>query len=171
MSSISRRTTGDLIKRVTEDTSVITEFIKSETVWMIEIGVIFIGVSAYFIATRPLLALFVFLPVPLVLFAASRFWGFINRRYEKQWRLSSTANGILHDIIRGIRVVKVFGTEKKEIEKFSNANRKLAETSQQNEQLWALLFPLLGFLVGIGEFLVLYFGAQSVLYGIDPELG
>jgi len=171
MSSISRRTTGDLIKRVTEDTSVITEFIKSETVWMIEIGVIFIGVSGYFIATRPLLALFVFLPVPLVLFAASRFWGFINRRYEKQWRLSSTANGILHDIIRGIRVVKVFGTEKSEIEKFSNANRKLAETSQQNEQLWALLFPLLGFLVGIGEFLVLYFGAQSVLYGIDPELG
>ncbi len=171
MSSISRRTTGDLIKRVTEDTSVITEFIKSETVWMIEIGVIFIGVSGYFIATRPLLALFVFLPVPLVLFAASRFWNFIHRRYEKQWRLSSTANGILHDIIRGIRVVKVFGTEKSEIEKFSNANRKLAETSQKNEQLWALLFPLLGFLVGIGEFLVLYFGAQSVLYGIDPELG
>ena len=117
MSSISRRTTGDLIKRVTEDTSVITEFIKSETVWMIEIGVIFIGVSGYFIATRPLLALFVFLPVPLVLFAASRFWNFIHRRYEKQWRLSSTANGILHDIIRGIRVVKVFGTEKSEIEK------------------------------------------------------
>lgn len=171
MSSISRRTTGDLIKRVTEDTSVITEFIKSETVWMIEIGVIFIGVSGYFIATRPLLALFVFLPVPLVLFAASRFWNFIHRRYEKQWRLSSTANGILHDIIRGIRVVKVFGTEKSEIEKFSTANRKLAETSQKNEQLWALLFPLLGFLVGIGEFLVLYFGAQSVLYGIDPELG
>ncbi|MBQ2720237.1 MAG: ABC transporter ATP-binding protein [Clostridia bacterium] len=171
MSSISRRTTGDLIKRVTEDTSVITEFIKSETVWMIEIGVIFIGVSAYFIATRPLLALFVFIPVPLVLFAASRFWGFINRRYEKLWRLSSTANGILHDIIRGIRVVKVFGTEKKEIEKFSEANRKLAETSQKNEQLWALLFPLLGFLVGIGEFLVLYFGAQSVLNGINPELG
>jgi len=171
MSSISRRTTGDLIKRVTEDTSVITEFIKSETVWMIEIGVIFIGVSAYFIATRPLLALFVFVPVPLVLFAASRFWNFIHRRYEKQWRLSSTANGILHDIIRGIRVVKVFGTEKKEIEKFSEANRKLAETSQKNEQLWALLFPLLGFLVGIGEFLVLYFGAQSVLNGINPELG
>lgn len=171
MSSISRRTTGDLIKRVTEDTSVITEFIKSETVWMIEIGVIFIGVSAYFIATRPLLALFVFIPVPLVLFAASRFWNFIHRRYEKQWRLSSTANGILHDIIRGIRVVKVFGTEKKEIEKFSEANRKLAETSQKNEQLWALLFPLLGFLVGIGEFLVLYFGAQSVLNGINPELG
>ena len=171
MSSISRRTTGDLIKRVTEDTSVITEFIKSETVWMIEIGVIFIGVSAYFIATRPLLALFVFIPVPLVLFAASRFWNFIHRRYEKQWRLSSTANGILHDIIRGIRVVKVFGTEKKEIEKFSEASRKLAETSQKNEQLWALLFPLLGFLVGIGEFLVLYFGAQSVLNGINPELG
>ena len=171
MSSISRRTTGDLIKRLTDDTSVITEFIKEETEWMIEIGVIFIGVSVYFIVTRPILALFVFIPVPLVLLAASRFWNFIHNRYEKQWRLSSTANGILHDIIKGIRVVKVFGTEKSEIAKFSEANRKLAETSQKNEQLWALLFPTLGFIVGVGEFLVLYFGAQSVLNGIDPSLG
>ena len=30
---------------------------------------------------------------------------------------------------------------------------------------------MLGFIVGVGEFLVLYFGAQSVLYGINPELG
>ncbi len=171
MSSISRRTTGDLIKRLTEDTSVITEFIKSETVWIIEVGVVFIGVLVYFIATRPLLTLFVFIPVPIVIFAAAKFWNFIHRRYEKQWRLSSAANGILHDIIKGIRVVKVFGTEKSEIAKFSEANRKLAETSQKNEQLWAVLFPLLGFIVGIGEFLVLYFGAESVLNGINPELG
>lgn len=171
MSSISRRTTGDLIKRLTEDTSVITEFIKSETVWIIEVGVVFVGVLIYFIATRPLLTLFVFIPVPIVVFAAAKFWDFINRRYEKQWRLSSAANGILHDIIKGIRVVKVFGTEKSEIAKFSEANRKLAETSQKNEQLWAVLFPMLGFIVGVGEFLVLYFGAQSVLYGINPELG
>ncbi len=171
MSSISRRTTGDLIKRVTEDTSVITEFIKSETVWMIEIGVIFIGVSVYFIVTRPLLALFVFLPVPIALFFASRVNGLFHRRYEKQWRLSSAANGILHDIIKGIRVVKVFGTEENEIKKFSEANRKLAEVSQQNEQIWALISPVLNFLIGIGEFFILYFGAKSVLYGIDPELG
>ena len=92
MSSISRRTTGDLIKRLTEDTSVITEFIKSETVWIIEVGVVFVGVLVYFIATRPLLTLFVFIPVPLVVFAASKFWDFIHRRYEKQWRLSSAAN-------------------------------------------------------------------------------
>lgn len=171
MSSISRRTTGDLIKRLTEDTSVITDFIKSETVWIIEVGVVFVGVLVYFIATRPLLTLFVFIPVPLVVFAAARFWNFIHRRYEKQWRLSSAANGILHDIIKGIRVVKVFGTEKSEIAKFSEANRKLAETSQKNEQLWAILFPMLGFIVGVGEFLVLYFGAQSVLNGISPDLG
>ncbi|MBQ1861875.1 MAG: ABC transporter ATP-binding protein, partial [Clostridia bacterium] len=162
---------GDLIKRLTEDTSVITDFIKSETVWIIEVGVVFVGVLVYFIATRPLLTLFVFIPVPLVVFAAARFWNFIHRRYEKQWRLSSAANGILHDIIKGIRVVKVFGTEKSEIAKFSEANRKLAETSQKNEQLWAILFPMLGFIVGVGEFLVLYFGAQSVLNGISPDLG
>ena len=163
MSSLSRRTTGDLIKRVTEDTGIIADFIKSETVWMVEIGTVFVGVSAYFVFTRPILALFVFLPVPLVLFVVSRFWNFIHRRYEQQWLLSSRATGILHDIVRGIRVVKVFGTEDTEIAKFSNANKKLADVSSKTEKLWSLIFPALSFFVGIGEFLVLYFGAKTVL--------
>lgn len=163
MSSISRRTTGDLIKRVTEDTSVISDFLKAETAQIIEVGVIFICVSVYFIVTRPILALFVFLPVPITMFAISRFWKFIHRKYERQWILGSRANGILHDIIKGIRVVKVFGTEEKEIKKYDYAAEKQAEISAQNEEIWAILFPILGFVVGLGEFLVLYFGAWAVL--------
>ena len=163
MSSISRRTTGDLIKRVTEDTGVISDFLKQETAQIIEVGVIFICVSAYFIVTRPVLALFVFLPVPITMFAITRFWKFIHVKYERQWILGSRANGILHDIIKGIRVVKVFGTEEKEIKKYDYAARKQAEISAENEEIWAILFPALGFVVGLGEFLVLYFGAQAVL--------
>ncbi len=163
MSSISRRTTGDLIKRVTEDTSVISDFLKTETAQIIEVGVIFICVSAYFIVTRPILALFVFLPVPITMFAISRFWKFIHRQYGRQWILGSRANGILHDIIKGIRVVKVFGTEEKEIKKYDYAAEKQAEISAQNEEMWAILFPALGFVIGLGEFLVLYFGAWAVL--------
>lgn len=163
MSSISRRTTGDLIKRVTEDTTVIADFLKMETAQIIEVGVIFLCVSIYFIVTRPILAVFVFLPVPITVFAISRFWKFIHRKYERQWILGSRANGILHDIIKGIRVVKVFGTEEKEIKKYDYAAKKQAEIQAENEKIWAILFPALGFVVGLGEFLVLYFGAWAVL--------
>ena len=163
MSSISRRTTGDLIKRITEDTAIISDFLKTETTKIIEVGVVFFCVSVYFIVTRPILALFVFLPVPITMFVIFRFWEFIHRKYERQWILGSKANGILHDIIKGIRVVKVFGTEEKEIKKYDNASKNLAEIQAQNEKIWAILFPALGFVIGLGEFLILYFGAWAVL--------
>ena len=108
-------------------------------------------------------ALFVFLPIPFVFFAISRLRTFINRCYEKQWVASSRATGILHDIISGIRVVKAFGTEENEINKFKKAESKVTEIAIRNERIWSILFPIIGFLLTCSEFLVLYFGGQSVL--------
>lgn len=163
LSAVSRHTPGDLIKRVTEDTSRVSSFMQEQISWIIEVGVIFIGVSVYMFVTRPLLALMILIPIPLVLFLTTRFWTFIHMKYVRQWVAGSTANGILHDIIKGIRIVKAFGTEKQEVEKFGDASTRLAEVSTDAERAFALLFPPLRFLISIGEFFVLFFGAQAVL--------
>jgi len=76
----------------------------------------------------------------------------------------------LHDIIKGIRTVKSFGNEKREIEKFAQATNDLAVISSKNEALWGVMFPPLTFLIGIGEFLVLFIGGRMVLNG-DLSLG
>lgn len=163
LTASSRYSTGGLINRVTGDSTQISEFIQRETVWIAETVVMFLAVCGYFLATRPLLMVFILLPVPLVYFCIKQFWKIIRSRYDKQWILSSRANNILHDIIRGIRVVKVFGKEDREVEKFKGVNRRLADQQKENETLWAILMPLLNFVVGSGEFLILYFGAQAVL--------
>lgn len=175
MSSVSRRTTGDLMKRVTDDTQTVKDFIQDNVLWFVETGTIFLGVSIYFIVTRPVLALMIFLPVPLVLFLAAKTRGLIHSRYEKQWILGARCSGILHDIVRGIRVVKVFGTEEREVAKYNRVEKNFADVCSKNEQLFAFLFPSLGFLVGIGEFLVLYYGSCAVLgtniFGDQMTLG
>ena len=163
LSSASRYTSGGLISRVSGDSHRIADFIQRETVWIAETAVLFLSVSIYFLVTRPLLLAFIFLPLPLVDLISRKTWGIIHSRYDKQWVLTSRANGILHDIIRGIRVVKVFGTERQEIEKFKGVNRDLMRLQQKNETLWAVLNPILNFIVGAGEFLILYFGAYAVL--------
>jgi len=71
----------------------------------------------------------------------------------------------LHDIIKGIRTVKAFGNEAREIEKFATVNRELATIGAQNEVLWHLMFPPMGFITGIGEFLVLIVGGWMYLNG------
>lgn len=165
LASMSKKTTGDLIKRVTEDTSVVRRFITDQGQFVISQVLLFAIIAVILIRKSPLLTFLVFVPVPIVLYLISRFWKFIHLRYEKQWVYGSRAHSILHDIIRGIRVVKTFGNEEREIAKFDGANKRLAEISAKNERTWALMFPFLNFFVGIGEFFVLYFGGRMVLLG------
>jgi ATP-binding cassette subfamily B protein len=165
MNSLSKRTPGDLIRRVMEDTSTVREFISDGGRWAVEQIIVFIVVLVILLMTNFWLTLLVFIPVPVVSIALSRFWRFIHIRYERQWRKNSKCQSILHDIIKGIRTVKSFGKEEIEIEKFSKATRELAEVSSDNESLWARLFPLMTFFTGIGEFLVLYYGGHKIMDG------
>ena len=165
LSSMSRKTAGDLMKRVTRDTETVKRFITEQGMYAIEKILMFTVVFVILLRISPLLTLLVFLPVPAVMFAISRFWQFIHVRYEKQWRCDSRSNSVLHDIVRGIRVIKTFGSEARETEKFDRISKKLCDISTANERVWALTFPFLSFLVGIGEFFVLYFGGRMALRG------
>jgi ATP-binding cassette subfamily B protein len=165
MTTFAKRTPGDLIRRVMEDTGTITEFITDIGRWGIEMAMVTVVVTIIMLVNNWQLTLLVFLPIPIVCFALSRFWRIIRNRYERQWRKSSKVNSILHDIIKGIRTVKSFGNEAAEIKKFAGVNYELALISSDNEALWARMFPLLMFFTGIGEFLILYFGGRMVMEG------
>lgn len=164
-SSMSNKTSGDLQKRIINDTERIKDFITEQGIYFISRAVMFIIILIILISVSPLLTLIILLPVPFVLLAISKFWSRIRVRYERQWRCDSRATSILHDIVKGIRVVKTFGNEEREIEKFAAASKRLADVSVSNEHMWALVFPLLSFFMGIGEFFVLYFGGRMVLNG------
>ena len=165
LNSLSKRTPGDLIRRVMEDTNTVKNFISDGGRWAVEQFIMFVVVLVILLFTDYKLTLLVFLPVPVVSVAMSRFWRLIHIRFERQWRKNSKCQSILHDIIKGIRTVKAFGKEDMEIKKFSNATGELAQVSSENECLWARLFPLMMFFTGIGEFLVLYFGGHEILNG------
>ena len=165
VSSMSKKTAGDLMKRITRDTEVVKRFVSEQGMYAIEKLVMFIAILIILLSISPLLTFLVFVPVPAVIFAIRSFWKYIHLRYEKQWRCDSRSNSVLHDIVRGIRVVKTFGSEEREIKKFDAICRKLADISISNEQLWAKVFPFLSFFMGIGEFFVLYFGGRMVLEG------
>ena len=165
MTLFAKRTPGDLIRRVMDDTGVVSEFINDLGRWVIEMVLLFFVALTILLVTNWRLALLVLLPVPLVAVMLNLFMSFIRAKFERQWRRSSRVSSILHDIIKGIRTVKSFGNEKREIEKFSQANKDLAIIQSQNELLWGMLFEPVRFLTGAGEFLVLFIGGWMVLNG------
>ncbi len=165
LTSMSKRPSGNLIHRVTNDTERVKEFFNQQGKYLIEQIIVFSVILTILFVTNPVLTFVVLIPIPVGVLMMTKFRHQTMIRYHKQWRINSKSTSILHDIIKGIRVVKSFGNEEREIEKFSNVSRKLADISASNEKYWAVTFPLVGNFMAIGEFLVLIIGGKMVLDG------
>lgn len=165
LSSMSGKSAGNLIHRVTKDTERVKEFFNQQGRYLIEQVILFTVILIILFSTNVTLTLAVIVPIPIGVLFMSTFRHSTRLRYHKQWRVDSKATSILHDIIKGIRVVKSFGNEEREIEKFSKYSKKLADVAASNEKYWAVTFPLVGNFMALGEFLVLIIGGKMVLDG------
>ena len=169
LTSMQKRTPGDLMKRVTEDTQQVKEFVSGMGRASIEKVVMILAVAVILLIANWRLALCLIIPVPVILYLFRRFWGGMSIRYERQWVAASREKAILRDIIKGIRVVKSYGAEEREVAKFSNASKRLAAISKSNERLWAVVAPIPRIAMTAGEILVMFLGGRMVLRGQITE--
>ncbi|MEA4832201.1 MAG: ABC transporter transmembrane domain-containing protein [Oscillospiraceae bacterium] len=163
LGSINKKSTGDLMGRVSNDTDVVESFIINQFPNIFIQIVSLAGAAALLLFINWVMALFIIIPIPFVMFIVTKFWSFIQRRNMKAWMAGSRQNRLLQDILNGIRVVKSFGQEKKEIEHFKEANVVYTKLSIENQKYWDTLFPILSFIVGIGRYLILFYGSFMVL--------
>ena len=165
LAKVSKRTSGELMNRVTEDTGVIQRFITDEVGALIEQVLMLLGVGVLLFSYNWRLALLIILPTPLVILSHRLMWRFLRARYGKQWQTGAKASTILHDIFSGIRVVKAFGTEKAERVRYDNCISEERDVRASNETYFAVISPITGFLMGTGEFFLLYFVGNAILGG------
>ncbi|MDR1734655.1 MAG: ABC transporter ATP-binding protein/permease [Oscillospiraceae bacterium] len=163
--AFEKRTAGDLIKRVTDDTDRISTFMSDMGRACLEKSFMLVMVGAILFTTNWQLALCVVLPVPLSLIIQRRFWGYMHTFFEKAWQTERRETGLLRDILKGIRVVKTFGTEAREVGKFTSAAAAVRDQTRRIEIFWALINPITRFSVIVADVLVMYFGGRAVLAG------
>jgi ATP-binding cassette subfamily B protein len=72
------------------------------------------------------------------------------------------ANSVLREQITGIRVVRAFVREPREVERFAAVNDDLTEVSLRAGRLMALMFPMLLFIINASSVGVLWFGANRI---------
>ncbi|MDR2647973.1 MAG: ABC transporter ATP-binding protein/permease [Oscillospiraceae bacterium] len=165
ISSMQNHEAGDLMRRVSEDTDQVYDFMIGMGRACIEKILMLLIVGAIMCVTSPLLTLVVFVPVPITLFFYNRFWPASARRYNKSLRYFGREKTVLRDIIKGIRVVKTFGTEAREIAKFDKVSGQLCRAQTISERFWVLLFPNIRLILAISETLVCLVGGRMVLQG------
>lgn len=165
ISKIQTRTSGELINRVASDTEVISSFITSELSNILRMGTLLIAVSAILFIYDIRIALLVLFPVPLILYFNHFIKDKFQSSYRRCWNMTARANSILHDAFSGIRVVKTFGMESREIERHGNAVEKERESTADFETFASSVMPIMSFILGIGEFFILYYVGNQILKG------
>jgi ATP-binding cassette subfamily B protein len=171
LTGITRRSAGELITRITSDTQVLKDFLVGLLPDLIQQSLIIVGVLAIMLVFNWKLTLVVMIPVPLLILMFSAIRKFTHRMYHRQWNTESDLGSILYDVFSGMRVVKVFGTESKEETRFNKYARRVADISQRNERTWNLIVPFATFLLGIGEYAVIYLVGRNILNDGGMHLG
>lgn len=155
---------GDIMNRVTADTDRIRQFIQELCTTAIYQVLILVSASTLLFVADWRLALVVLLPAPIVAYLNRYIWKQVLwKLLKKQWRIFDRANSFLHDVLSGIRVVKAFGKEEREIQKFRAHNSEFAVASIKTEVIFNVLAPLSNYLIQLGQYFVLLIGCNMIL--------
>ncbi len=157
MSVLNKQSAGELIKRVSGDTDELREFITWLVPELIQQGITLISVAVMMLVINWRLTILVVIPVPFLVVMFRLIHRSNHKRYRRQWNVESDAGTLMHDVFSGMRVVKTYGTEKREEERFAVAAKRIADISRKNELIWNLTIPFASFLLSFGEYAVLFF--------------
>jgi len=78
---------------------------------------------------------------------------------------------MLYSVLSGIRLVKVFGQEQKETERFRKASEYVKTTRQLVDTRVGTFSPLMAYVFGLGGLIIWFVGGRDVLSGTGISLG
>ena len=160
---ISSRQAGELMNRVVHDTSHIRAFMEHAFAQMFTRIFIMAGALIAMVTMNFKLALLTLAFAPAAFALIRAFRRMERRLWRQQWRFDDKVNNRLQDVISGIRVVKSFGQEKRETERFESYVDRMTHIQKRNELFWATLYPFITLIITSGTFLIYYLGGRDVL--------
>ncbi len=158
-----RYNVGQLINRVQGDTEQMKGFVQQLTTGFFQQIIMVIAVGTVMFSMSWYLALWTLLPAPLVAGSAVFFWRRIYPRYYKVWDSNSKLAGVLSTILSGMRVVKAFAQEPREIRRFDRSNSYVQNSFRTVEYTVAKFNPTMGLIFQLGGVIVWFTGGQKVI--------
>ena len=157
--------TGDLISRVGSDTDRINIFLSVNLIEFASNVMLMVLTVGVLIWLNPRLALLTLLPFPFVVWLVYS----VRERLRRGFGQASAAWGdmtsVLADTIPGIRVVKAFAQESREIDRFVAANDRVLDANDRVNVVWSFCGPLVTLFNELGLLCVWAAGAWLVFGG------
>jgi len=157
--------TGQLMSRSTVDLQAVRFFLGYGLIFILQSALTILIASGVMLAVDPWLAAVSLAPMPFVIWVAFRY-GRRNRpaTQEVQQRIAElTADA--EENISGVRVVKAFAQEERQLHRFSRSVGRVFDQSMVSTRLRAFYSPFIAFLPQLGLAALLFVGGRQALNG------
>lgn len=159
--------TGDIIQRCTQDVDLIRNFISDQLLELVRVIVLIAVSLALMFSMNVPLALIALIFIPIVVGYSLIFFVIVGNRF----RVADEAEGVLTAIVQenltGVRVVRAFGRERFEKDKFNRQNDLFSD-------MWVRLGRVMGLNWGLGDLLsglqVITILAAGIFFVVDGAI-
>jgi ATP-binding cassette subfamily B protein len=156
---------GDFVSRATHDLQDVRLFLGAGALNFLQTLVLLLSATVLLWRIHPLLTLTALAPFPVVSVLVRRYSPRLHRRYLEANRKAGELSALVQESLAGARVARVFHREGWQEERFRAANGEVREAQARVIRAWALLFPLVGAVAGLGHVAVLGLGGFWVSTG------
>ncbi len=158
----SVKRTGDLIARVSSDTDRICYFLSVYLLDAATDSLMILMTIGILLWIDPWLTVVTLCPLPLIAWLIYRVRCKLRRGFQFSSRVWGEMTSVLADTIPGIRVVKAFAQERREIERFRQANNRVVWANNRVNTAWSFFGATVVLLTDMGMLVIWAFGAWQI---------
>ena len=157
--------TGEVVSRLTADTTQIKAAAGTSISIALRNFVLFIGATAMMVVSSPRLSAFVLAAIPIIVLPLYAFGRAVRRRSRSAQDTLADASAYAAELIGAVRVLQAFTNERLGIGRFRQAVERAYAAARNSIRSRAALTGIAIFLVATSVIVVLWIGAQQVLAG------
>jgi subfamily B ATP-binding cassette protein MsbA len=165
LSFYSKNKVGEIMSRVTNDVGVLQNAIVNGAIGIFYELVTLLGALIYLFIIDFKLTLFVLLALPLITYVLKFFNIKIRKASRKVQIKLADISHVLEETLSSIKVVKSFGREEYEFERFSAENDENFRARVRSEQYGASLTSIIEFITAVSFTAILWYGGYEVMNG------
>jgi len=164
-SFFARRTTGQLMSRVTNDVGQVQHAVSQTVGDLLQESLALVGYAGLLFYYDAGLALVCLTGAPLIVYPLAQ----LGRRLRRMTRRSQEAleqlSHVSVEAFTGHRIVKAFGAEGREAQKFEGASDRLYRTNMRVTRIVSILPPIMELLGGLAIAVALWYGSREIAAG------
>ncbi|MFN3692104.1 MAG: ABC transporter ATP-binding protein [Fervidobacterium sp.] len=156
------RSHGDFISRVINDVDLISNTLQQSLTQFISGIVTIVGITYMMLTINGMLTLLTILTLPLSALATIVIAKHSQKYFSAQQKTLGKLTGQVEEVYGGHMVVKAYGREKDEINKFIQTNEILYKESKKAQFITGIIMPLMNFIGNLGYIIVAVGGGVLV---------